>query len=361
MKAGPRGRVMDAAEMIARQGIERALAVHSRGVDRADATLLASAYQPGATVDYGFYAGGATGLVALLTAAQKTTTPTLHCTSNIWIRRAGDAAISESYVCAYVEEPTAQRLVFGRYLDRHQAIDGEWRLTHRNYVLDGNINRPTTAARADPPMDATAYAPVGAKGAADCGRALLTLHRAEIRSRGEPAVMSDRTDAARLDAALSRLAIHDLAMAYARGVDRADADLLKSIFHADATVVAGAFNGPAAHFAEHVTALCRDSFDSCFHSIANEWVEVSGDHAVGELYVIAHVHADGRDIMTGGRYIDRYERREDVWKIASRTFVTDWNSNNPTTRESEGLYAALTTRGCFGPADPVYALWASLA
>ncbi|MFN4135059.1 MAG: nuclear transport factor 2 family protein [Novosphingobium sp.] len=89
-------------DLVARHGILNALAAHSRGVDRADANLLASAYHEGATVDYGFFAGPAATLVDILAGAQKSAPPTLHRTSNCWIRVDGNAATSESYVIAYV-------------------------------------------------------------------------------------------------------------------------------------------------------------------------------------------------------------------------------------------------------------------
>ena len=139
-------------ELIARAGITNALAVHSRGVDRADVNLLSSAYHPDATVDYGFFIGPAATLGAILAEAQKGTPPTLHRTASSWIKVAGSLAVSESYVMAYVEDADTQRLVFGRYLDRHECRDGEWRLSHRTYVLDGNVNRPTTVQRPDPPV-----------------------------------------------------------------------------------------------------------------------------------------------------------------------------------------------------------------
>jgi hypothetical protein len=84
---------------------------------------------------------------------------------------------------------------------------------------------------------------------------------------------------------------------------------------------------------------------------------VRGDRAVGECYVIANATADGTDTLSGGRYIDAYERRNGVWKIASRTFVLDWSQAQPTSYESGGMYASLTTRGCFGKDDPIYAFW----
>lgn len=345
-------------DLVARHGILNALANHSRGVDRADLNLLASAYHPGATVDYGFFAGDAGVFAGILAGAQKGSLPTLHRTSNTDIRVTGDTAVSESYVIAYAEEPEIQRMVFGRYLDRHECRDGEWRLTHRTYVLDGNTNRANSASRADPPVLNDHFVPEGAKGASDPGRALLAHHQASTRSLQKAKPMP--ADPTAIDAALSRDAIRQLVTTYCRAVDRADSAMMASIFWDDAAVISGIVNGEGANFAQAITAYVAANLDYCFHSVANEWIEVKGDHAVGEHYVIAQNSAGGQDTTTGGRYIDSYERRGGTWKIASRTFVLDWTSTHPTTLEKAGFYEALTTRGCFGSADPVYAHWASL-
>ncbi|MFM6853798.1 MAG: nuclear transport factor 2 family protein, partial [Sphingopyxis sp.] len=135
--------------------------------------------------------------------------------------------------------------------------------------------------------------------------------------------------------------------------------LLASIFWDDATVVSGIVNGPGATFARDVVAYVTTHLAACFHAIGNEWIEINGDHGVGEHYVMSHTTAAGQESTTGGRYIDRYERRAGVWKIASRTFVQDWTATHPTTQQTDGLYAALTNHGQFGPADPVYAHWAN--
>jgi SnoaL-like domain len=348
---------MNPDDLIARYGIANALAMHSRGVDRADFNLLSAAYHPDATVDYGFFEGEAATLVSILAEAQKPSLPTLHRTSNIWIKLEGQHAISESYVIAYVEDAETQRLVFGRYLDRHEERAGEWRLVHRTYLLDGNTNRPTTVARADPPVAHDNFVPQGGKGAADPGRALLAHHQASSRLLHGAKPMS--ADPSALDATLSRAAIHDLAMAYCRGVDRGDADLLRSIFWEDSAVISGIINGTGAEFADQITDFCTQNLDYCFHSVANEWVEVKGDHAVGEHYVVAQMTMGGNDVMTGGRYIDSYERRNGVWKIKSRTFVNDWNTTHPTTLQKDGFYEALKNWGRFGKDDPVYGHWAS--
>jgi hypothetical protein len=348
------------ADWLSKTQISEALAVHSRGVDRADAHLLASAYHPDASVDYGFFVGPASKLAEILAQAQKTQPVTLHRTCNMWIKVNGERARSESYVFAYAEHTVdsvaVQRFIGGRYLDQHERRDGAWRLRHRLYVMDFNINRPSTAARQDPPTDLAHFGPRGGHAAADAGRTLLALHAAHFGSRGEPSMTANNTDSL-VDVALAKLALHELNMTYARAADRADAALMASIFHDDATVVTGVINGNAADYAVKIVAFVRENLERCFHSVANEWYEVHGDRAVGETYVIASATAGGRDMLTGGRYIDAYERRNGVWKIASRTFVLDWNNAQPTSYEGGGMYASLKTRGCFGKDDPIYAFW----
>ncbi|MFM5886204.1 MAG: nuclear transport factor 2 family protein [Novosphingobium sp.] len=341
-----------------RHRILNVLACHSRGVDRADANLLGSAYFADATVDYGFYAGPADTLVAILAGAQKEAMPTLHRTSNCEIRIAGTVALAESYVIAAVEDAEVQRLVFGRYLDRLECRDGEWRLAHRRYVMDGNTNRPTTAVRGDPPVVHDTFVPAGGKGAGDPCRALLAQHEAANRSLQKARPMTADTQA--LDAALSRDAIRLLLTGYCRGVDRGDKDLLASVFWDDSTVVSGVVNASGPEFAATIVDFVTANLDYCFHSVANEWIEVKGDHAVGEHYILAHLCAGGQDVMTGGRYIDSYVRRGGVWKIAARTFIADWNTSHPKSLELDGMYEPLKTRGSFGHGDPVYALWGSL-
>lgn len=349
---------MAAAHLIAHHEIGNALARHSRGVDRADAALIASAYHPDATVDYGFFTGDAATLATILASAMAEAPPTLHRTAPPMIRLDGDRAVSEAYVVAYAQEPGKQRLIFGRYLDRLERRDGAWRIVHRRYVMDGNINRADASLPAAPSPTPNHFVPTGAKGSADPALALLAHHHASSLAFQGAAPMSP--DAAALDQALSRLAIHDLVMTYCRGVDRGDAALLASIFWEDSAVVSGVVNASGAEFADGITAYCTGNLDYCFHSVANEWIEVKGDHGVGEHYVLAHLSAGGQDVMTGGRYLDRYERRDGVWKIASRTFVADWNTAHPASMALDGMYEPLKTRGAFGKVDPVYAHWASL-
>ena len=64
-------------------------------------------------------------------------------------------------------------------------------------------------------------------------------------------------------------------------------------------------------------------------------IELDADIAYGEVYFQAfhRIVTDGqeRDLFISGRYVDRYEKRNDEWKIAYRSEVNDWARNDPAT------------------------------
>jgi hypothetical protein len=124
--------------------------------------------------------------------------------------------------------------------------------------------------------------------------------------------------------------IHDVLMRYCRGIDRCDEELLRSVYHPDATDNHGQFNGTAADFIPWaLQALRRD--ERTTHFLCNELIEVQGDTAHCESYLFA-VHrrktkngTATKDLIFGGRYVDRFERREGVWKIAHRQVILEWS------------------------------------
>ncbi len=65
------------------------------------------------------------------------------------------------------------------------------------------------------------------------------------------------------------------------------------------------------------------------HFIGNEYVEVDGDSAHSETYFISYatISDSGKSASRsrGGRYLDRFERRDGEWKIARRLLVDEWN------------------------------------
>jgi len=71
------------------------------------------------------------------------------------------------------------------------------------------------------------------------------------------------------------------------------------------------------------------SAGNSFHLITAPVVELDGDTAYGETYFISYATVTDRDKPAtrsrGGRYLDRFERRDGEWKIARRLLVDEWS------------------------------------
>ena len=168
-----------------------------------------------------------------------------------------------------------------------------------------------------------------------------------------------------VQALIDKEACRELTALYARSLDRCDLELMKSVFHPDATFEhADHYKGSAIGFAEMAVPLMQ-SIGPIQHSLCQHIVELDGDSAYGEAYGIAfqRVRAeDGSsiDCFVGARVFDRYERRDGVWKIAALRTVVDWNLDVPTceTWGRGGLGEAHLSeehRGTKDRTDPLYA------
>lgn len=155
-----------------------------------------------------------------------------------------------------------------------------------------------------------------------------------------------------------RLAIYDVLAQHSRGVDRADGDVLKTCYWPEAEVAYGGFNGNAHEFCEFLPGAIR-GFAHTQHCIGNVNIDLRGNDARVETYVTAfHYTANDsgpdQEMTYIGRYLDRMEKRDDVWKIIHRTVVMDWNQNAIVTAVWEGPPFAGLTRGGRHPEDPLY-------
>ncbi|MBN9570701.1 MAG: nuclear transport factor 2 family protein, partial [Alphaproteobacteria bacterium] len=69
------------------------------------------------------------------------------------------------------------------------------------------------------------------------------------------------------------------------------------------------------------------------HMIGQAKIDVEDDIAFGEVYFQAHhrivEEGEEQDLFVSGRYIDRYECRKGVWKIAHRSERIDWVRAEP--------------------------------
>lgn len=139
-----------------------------------------------------------------------------------------------------------------------------------------------------------------------------------------------------LDSLIAKQDITELIYLYMRGLDRWDADLMRSLFHEDAWCEYGFMNSGAHAFIDYcMEALASHAANH--HFVGNILIDVEGNEAFGEVYFNAYHKIGGDagfdDMIVAGRYLDRYERREGVWKFAYRSEVVDWShsaaSNDP--------------------------------
>jgi hypothetical protein len=147
------------------------------------------------------------------------------------------------------------------------------------------------------------------------------LHRAKLY-----AVFLDRVSSVKYspDQLSDIQNIQESAQRYCRGVDRLDAELMKSAYWPDATDDHGAFRGNAMDFVEFcmVAHLRWRSTNHCIfnHHIA---LDTDGIHARGEIYNVAYLFVKDEAIVETwyGRYLDAYEKRGDEWRIIERVCV----------------------------------------
>lgn len=124
-----------------------------------------------------------------------------------------------------------------------------------------------------------------------------------------------------------RQSIIDCTIRFCRGVNRRDKDLMRSVFHADALDDHGFFVGDPEGFVEWIDEVYA-RVSATQHFVTNHSIELDNDTAHVESYwFVANVGKDGVSVaLRGGRYIDRFERREGRWAIAQRVCLIGWNA-----------------------------------
>ena len=136
------------------------------------------------------------------------------------------------------------------------------------------------------------------------------------------------TVAPEVQALLDQRAIRDVVLRYCRGIDRLDLELVRDCYHPDATDDHGGFVGTRDEYVEWVGGVLM-RYTGTMHVVANQLVELAGDHARSETYGVAYHHGDPPtdprcNFTTGFRYVDRFERRDGAWRIEARVAVREW-------------------------------------
>jgi len=125
-------------ELKDRNDIWDCLMRYSLGVDRLDRAALESVYHPDAHDDHGWIAGTAAAFIDWVLAYHgKAQHRTQHVINNFRCDLAGDVAHVETYWTYFavnIEKP--HHVIYaGRYIDRFERRNGEWRIADRICVL----------------------------------------------------------------------------------------------------------------------------------------------------------------------------------------------------------------------------------
>lgn len=177
--------------------------------------------------------------------------------------------------------------------------------------------------------------------------------------------MTARTREQQLDELLDKQAIHELIHAYCNAADRHDQAKMRSLYHEDAIDEHGHFaKGPAMEFIDKLPQI-QAPMEILHHNVTTVNLKLDGARAEGEVYLIAfHKVRDGArsyDVLIGGRYFDRYQKRGGVWKFSHRAIVADWAyCADPSAVRLDHPFLAGAHIGQPGPADPSYAFFSLL-
>ena len=130
-------------------------------------------------------------------------------------------------------------------------------------------------------------------------------------------------------------------LSYARAVDARNFDRVRDCFHADARIHYGDWFSGDRETAMAWLAKSIPQLVSTFHVFGPPWIDLdlTAGTAQCETYAVNSAtyppDASGLSMqnVSGTRYLDRFERRENVWRIAERRNRRVWAHNLPDTDE----------------------------
>lgn len=132
-------------ELLDREAIRSCIARLARGEDRRDAALIGASYWPDSIIDYGVFRGDFAAYLAWVVPGADAITNTQHVIAQSVIELNGgktdiETADVETQVISYhrIDMGTGEQdiVIGGRYLDRFEQRDGEWRIAARTMLYD---------------------------------------------------------------------------------------------------------------------------------------------------------------------------------------------------------------------------------
>lgn len=161
---------------------------------------------------------------------------------------------------------------------------------------------------------------------------------------------------------LDKQQITEVLFRYCRGIDRNDIDLALDVFHLDAVDNHTGTPIPIAEVARRLRNPARGVLKAATHMLSNILIDLDGDVAHSEAYFLAshRLMHEGEDLdwIVAGRYLDRFERRRQIWKISHRRAVFDWDRLQRVASAPSGIEFARSIEGALhgrtDRSDPSY-------
>jgi ketosteroid isomerase-like protein len=134
----------DLAQLLDKHALHELVVRYCRAVDRADLELLLSCYHHDAVDEHGTFSGPPAEVFPAVLERLRNEPPTQHALSNELFWLDGDVAYGETYneLRTLGSDGAFHQGGFGRYLDRFEQRDGEWRIAHRTAVIEYMPPRP---------------------------------------------------------------------------------------------------------------------------------------------------------------------------------------------------------------------------
>lgn len=166
----------------------------------------------------------------------------------------------------------------------------------------------------------------------------------------------------KIDLLIAKQEIRECLARYARGIDRHDTEMVLSAYHPDGHDRHGSgFAGTPAELAEWGNTEHAKHWTTHSHLLATSTIEVDGDRAASETYVtwVQKRRDAPRADIGGGRYLDRFERRDGEWRILDRNLVVDWVLEVDS-EDRRGI-GERYPRGTWDGSDPSYELFRAIS
>lgn len=131
----------------------------------------------------------------------------------------------------------------------------------------------------------------------------------------------------------ARQQILDLMVRWCRAVDRCDEKIIAGLYWDNGTDDHGElFRGRGSDFARYAVVSQLKEYTGTNHFITNHLVEFDRNDrniAYGETYCVVSARSASLEWTAMARLLERFECRDDEWRIAHNQVVWDWRKCEP--------------------------------